>query len=58
MGKAEQERKIEQIRELKAQFQARGSGSQEPLPSVEETQPAQTQDAADSDESDADSDED
>lgn len=56
MGKAEQERKIEQIRELKAQFHARGSGSQEPVPSVEETQP--TQAPVDSDESDADSEED
>lgn len=35
MGKAEQERSIEKLRELKAQFQRNGSGSQEPLPSVE-----------------------
>ena len=35
MGKAEQERNIEKLREIKAQFQRTGSGSQEPLPSVE-----------------------
>ncbi|EPE07919.1 transcription regulator bdf1 [Ophiostoma piceae UAMH 11346] len=35
MGKAEQERNIEKLREIKAQFQRPGSGSQEPLPSVE-----------------------
>ncbi|KAL7624665.1 transcription initiation at TATA-containing promoter protein [Parahypoxylon ruwenzoriense] len=32
MNKHEQERKIEQLRELKAQLQRHGSGSQEPLP--------------------------
>lgn len=36
MNKLEQERKIEQLRELKAQFSRGGSGSQEPLPSVED----------------------
>ncbi|CAK7214683.1 transcription initiation at TATA-containing promoter protein [Sporothrix bragantina] len=35
MGKLEQERNIEKLREIKAQFQRPGSGSQEPLPSVE-----------------------
>ncbi|KAI5928093.1 hypothetical protein F4810DRAFT_177876 [Camillea tinctor] len=32
MNKHEQERKIEQLRELKAQLQRHGSGSQEPIP--------------------------
>lgn len=38
MGKAEQERKIEQLKSLKAQFQRQGSGSQEPqpIPSIEQ----------------------
>lgn len=35
MGKAEQERKLEQLRELKNSYIRPGSGSQEPLPSVE-----------------------
>ncbi|GAP92339.1 putative transcription regulator bdf1 [Rosellinia necatrix] len=35
MNKIEQERKIEQLRELKAQLQRHGSGSQEPIPEVE-----------------------
>ncbi|KAJ4422041.1 transcription initiation at TATA-containing promoter protein [Gnomoniopsis sp. IMI 355080] len=35
MGKAEQERKLEQLRELKMAYKRPGSGSQEPLPSVE-----------------------
>lgn len=35
MGKAEQERKLEQLRELKAAYKRNDSGSQEPLPSVE-----------------------
>lgn len=36
MGKAEQERKLEQLRELKAAYKQRqSSGSQEPMPSVE-----------------------
>lgn len=38
MGKLEQERNIEKLREIKAQFQRPGSGSQEPLPSVEVNQ--------------------
>lgn len=37
MGKAEQERKLEQLRELKKTYKRPGSGSQEPLPSVEQT---------------------
>lgn len=36
MNKDEQERKIEQLRELKAQFQRQGSGSQEPAPEDED----------------------
>lgn len=40
MNKDEQERKIEQLRELKAQFQRQGSGSQEPVPEDEEQQRA------------------
>ncbi|KAI1101416.1 Bromodomain-containing protein [Jackrogersella minutella] len=41
MNKHEQERKIEQLRELKAQLQRHGSGSQEPLPGeVEDNRPA------------------
>ncbi|KAI1139853.1 Bromodomain-containing protein [Hypoxylon sp. FL0543] len=41
MNKHEQERKIEQLRELKAQLQRVGSGSQEPLPAeIEDNQPA------------------
>ncbi|KAI1322104.1 Bromodomain-containing protein [Xylariaceae sp. FL0255] len=40
MNKHEQEKKIEQLRELKAQLQRQGSGSQEPLPSAVEEQPA------------------
>ncbi|KAI5851762.1 Bromodomain-containing protein [Durotheca rogersii] len=43
MNKHEQERKIEQLRELKAQLQRHGSGSQEPLPGeVEEKRPAES----------------
>jgi len=56
MGKAEQERSIEKLREIKAQFQRPGSGSQEPLPSVEGNQP--TRENEDSDESEVDSEED
>lgn len=56
MGKAEQERNLAKIREIKAQFQNRGSGSQEPLPSVENQQA--TRDEDESDESEADSEED
>ncbi|KAI0484582.1 Bromodomain-containing protein [Xylariaceae sp. FL0804] len=40
MNKHEQERKIEQLRELKAQLQRHGSGSQEPIPAEAEDQPA------------------
>ncbi|KAH9908170.1 Bromodomain-containing protein [Xylariomycetidae sp. FL2044] len=43
MNKHEQERKIEQLRELKAQLQRHGSGSQEPIPAEnEEPRPAET----------------
>ncbi|KAI2464595.1 Bromodomain-containing protein [Annulohypoxylon bovei var. microspora] len=43
MNKHEQERKIEQLRELKAQLQRGGSGSQEPLPGeVEDSRPAES----------------
>lgn len=35
MGKAEQERKLEQLRELKNSYKRPGSGSQEPVPSIE-----------------------
>lgn len=50
MGKAEQERKLEQLRELKAAYKRPGSGSQEPLPSVEHNDaitPGQQQDSDD-----------
>lgn len=50
MGKAEQERKLEQLRELKAAYKRTGSGSQEPLPSVEHNDavtPGQQQDSDD-----------
>ncbi|KAI3317540.1 Bromodomain-containing protein [Xylariaceae sp. AK1471] len=40
MNKHEQERKIEQLRELKAQLQRHGSGSQEPMPGEVEEPPA------------------
>jgi len=50
MGKAEQERSIEKLKEIKAQFQQRqGSGSQEPLPSVEKPSQAQEDSEEDSD---------
>ncbi|KAI8960880.1 hypothetical protein F5Y11DRAFT_367131 [Daldinia sp. FL1419] len=43
MNKHEQERKIEQLRELKAQLQRHGSGSQEPLPGeVDESKPMES----------------
>lgn len=48
MGKAEQERKLEQLRELKAAYQRPGSGSQEPLPSVENQDGEQQHDTDDS----------
>lgn len=50
MGKAEQERKLEQLRELKAAYNRTGSGSQEPMPSVENNDantPGQQQDSDD-----------
>lgn len=52
MGKAEQERNIEKLRELKAAFQRTGSGSQEPMPSVEVGQPAR-EDEEDSEDADS-----
>ncbi|TPX13529.1 uncharacterized protein E0L32_006000 [Thyridium curvatum] len=55
MGKAEQESRIQKLQEIKAQFQRPGSGSQEPLPSVEGNQAAQAYDS--DDESEADSEE-
>ncbi|KAI1766822.1 Bromodomain-containing protein [Hypoxylon sp. FL1150] len=42
MNKHEQERKIEQLRELKAQLQRHGSGSQEPPPELEGNRPAES----------------
>ncbi|KAK6955626.1 hypothetical protein Daesc_003268 [Daldinia eschscholtzii] len=43
MNKHEQERKIEQLRELKAQLQRHGSGSQEPLPGeVDDSRPMES----------------
>lgn len=42
MNKHEQERKIEQLRELKAQLQRHGSGSQEPLPEIEGNRAAES----------------
>lgn len=35
MGKAEQERKLEQLKALKNSYKRPGSGSQEPVPSIE-----------------------
>lgn len=55
MGRLEQERNIEKLREIKAQFQRPGSGSQEPLPSVEVSQPTGEEESEE--ESDADSEE-
>ncbi|OAA56161.1 transcription regulator [Niveomyces insectorum RCEF 264] len=55
MGKLEQERNIEKLREIKAQFQRPGSGSQEPLPSVEVNQPVEEDESEE--ESDVDSEE-
>ncbi len=55
MGKLEQERNIEKLREIKAQFQRPGSGSQEPLPSVEVNQGAEDEESEE--ESDVDSEE-
>ena len=56
MGKAEQERNIEKLREIKAQFQRPGSGSQEPLPSVEVGQGGDEEEESEA-ESEADSEE-
>ncbi len=56
MGKEEQERRLEKIREIKAKFQRPGSGSQEPLPSVEVGQLPGKEDE-DSEDSEADSEE-
>ncbi|KAK8094348.1 hypothetical protein PG997_001033 [Apiospora hydei] len=44
MNKHEQERNIEKLRELKAQFQRQGSGSQEPMPGDEENRPGDSSD--------------
>ncbi|CAK7236411.1 transcription initiation at TATA-containing promoter protein [Sporothrix curviconia] len=56
MGKLEQERNIEKLREIKAQFQRPGSGSQEPLPSVEVGQ-AVEEEESEEEESEVDSEE-
>ncbi|TGJ87089.1 hypothetical protein E0Z10_g1653 [Xylaria hypoxylon] len=50
MNKIEQERKIEQLRELKAQLQRHGSGSQEPMPEVEAAVAAESSESSDSEE--------
>lgn len=50
MNKDEQERKIEQLRELKAQFQRQGSNSQEPVPEDEEQRPGNSSEDSDSEE--------
>ncbi|KAK7980784.1 hypothetical protein PG989_013241 [Apiospora arundinis] len=54
MNKHEQERNIEKLRELKAQFQRHGSGSQEPMPGDEENRPG---DSSDEEEEESDSEE-
>jgi bromodomain-containing factor 1 len=41
MGKAEQERKLEQLKALKDSYKRPGSGSQEPVPSIEPNETAQ-----------------
>lgn len=53
MGKLEQERNIEKLREIKAQFQRPGSGSQEPLPSVEVNQTAEEEESEEESEVDS-----
>ncbi|CAK7264335.1 transcription initiation at TATA-containing promoter protein [Sporothrix epigloea] len=53
MGKLEQERNIEKLREIKAQFQRPGSGSQEPLPSVEVGQAAEEEESEEESEVDS-----
>lgn len=50
MNKHEQERKIEQLRELKAQLQRGGSASQEPTPGTPEVQAGDTSEESDSEE--------
>ncbi|KAI1426383.1 hypothetical protein F5Y12DRAFT_713380 [Xylaria sp. FL1777] len=50
MNKHEQERKISQLRELKAQLQRHGSGSQEPIPEAEAPPAADTSESSDSEE--------
>jgi bromodomain-containing factor 1 len=50
MNKDEQERKIEQLRELKAQFQRQDSGSQEPAPEEEEQRAGNSSEESDSEE--------
>ncbi len=50
MNKHEQERKIEQLRELKAQLQRHGSGSQEPMPEIEAPAAAESSESSDSEE--------
>ncbi|KAI0437114.1 hypothetical protein F4803DRAFT_556336 [Xylaria telfairii] len=50
MNKHEQERKIEQLRELKAQLQRHGSGSQEPIPEVEAPAVVDSSESSDSEE--------
>ncbi|KAJ3560885.1 hypothetical protein NPX13_g9151 [Xylaria arbuscula] len=50
MNKHEQERKIEQLRELKAQLQRHGSGSQEPIPETELPAAGETSEESDSEE--------
>ncbi|KAI1179525.1 hypothetical protein F4777DRAFT_600367 [Nemania sp. FL0916] len=50
MNKIEQERKIEQLRELKAQLQRAGSGSQEPIPEAEAPAAAESSEESDSEE--------
>ena len=47
MNKHEQEARIEQLKNLKAQFQRQGSGSQEPIPSVEDHHPKEEETSED-----------
>lgn len=50
MNKIEQEKKIEQLRELKAKLQRHGSGSQEPIPEPEAPAAAESSESSDSEE--------
>ena len=50
MNKHEQERKIEQLRELKAQLARQGSGSQEPPPTSAENQAVESSEEESSEE--------